>query len=195
MFEDQPARPSSAKTAGQSLSGRLRRRWRRSRGRRSLRLGRFHLTRSRTARGAAGKRQQSNIAGALDGHAEPTLVPRADSSHAARKNFAAFLHKLRKNVGALVVDQINLFDAKLADFLFAEKLALAAARSAGTATGAARTAFTARTAAWPAFATATTTAVTSMTTMSATAFTARRRTRRRCGCRSLRGCWSLILFV
>ena len=125
----------------------------------------------------------------------------ADAGHAARKNLAAFLHELGKNVGALVVDQIDLFDTKLADFFLTEKLALAAARAAGTASWATRsTAFTAWSAAGATFAASTTTAVPAMTTVSATwpagaAFAARRRTGRRCGCRSLRSCWCLILFV
>jgi hypothetical protein len=49
---------------------------------------------------------------------------------------------LRQDVGALVVDEVHLLDTKLADLLFAEILALAAARTAGTTAG---TAFTART--------------------------------------------------
>lgn len=97
---------------------------------------RRHRTRRVRARGAAGKRQQSDVAGALDGHAKPALMARADSGHTARQNFAALLDELGKNVGALVVDEVHFFDTKLADFLFAEVLALAAAR----ATGAARTA-------------------------------------------------------
>jgi len=79
----------------------------------------------------------------------------ADAGHAARQNLAAFLYELGKNVGALVVDQIHLFDTELTDFLFAEKLALAAARSAGTATRTTGSAFTARTAAGTTFATGT----------------------------------------
>jgi hypothetical protein len=156
-------------------------------------LGRFDRSRSGAAGGAASKWQQSDIAGALDGHTEPTLVPRADSSHAARKNLAAFLHKLGKNVGTLVVDQIDFFDTELADLLFAEKLALAAARSAGTASGPTRSAFTASAAtAWTTF----TTASAAMTTVSSTrtaraAFATRRRSRRCC----LRSCRCLILFV
>src|SRR6266705_1183593 len=98
-----------------------------------LRLSRFNSARSGAAGGAAGERQQCDIAGALDGDTEPALVTRADSCHTARKNLAAFLHELRKNVGTLVVDQIHLFDTELANFLFTEKLALAAARAAGTA--------------------------------------------------------------
>ena len=98
-----------------------------------LLLGRFHRARSRAARGAASERQQSNVAGTLDGHTEPTLVTRANAGHAARKNLAALLHELRKNVGALVVDQVHFLDTKLADFLFAEELPLAAARSTWTA--------------------------------------------------------------
>jgi hypothetical protein len=127
-------------------------------------------------------------------------VTRADASHTARENLAALLHELGKNVGALVVDEIHFFDAKLADFFLAEKLALAAARSAGTAAGTTRAAFTARAAAaaeTTAFATPATSSVAAMTTVTAAwaagaAFTARRWSRGRC----LRSrCWYWILFV
>src|SRR5882724_5116466 len=120
---------SDVERPGKSLGGRLR-------------LSGFDSTRSRAAGGAAGERQQCDIAGALDGDTEPALVTRADSCHTARKNLAAFLHELRKNVGALVVDEIHLFDTELANFLFTEKLALAAARAAGTAAWTTGTAFT-----------------------------------------------------
>src|SRR6266404_375348 len=102
------------------------------------------------AGGAAGEGHQRDVAGALDGYAEPTLVARADSGHAARENLAALLHELRKDVGALVVDEVHLLDAKLADFLLAEVLALAARTSAGTArsTGAAFATGTTVTTAW-----------------------------------------------
>jgi hypothetical protein len=96
--------------------------------------------------GAAGEGHQRDVASALDGHAEPTLVARADSGHAARENLAALLHELREDVGALVVDEVHFFDAKLADFLLAEILALAARASAGAARTAARPAFAARSA-------------------------------------------------
>jgi hypothetical protein len=93
------------------------------------------------ARGAASERQQRDVARALDRFA---LVARADAGHAARENLAAFLHELRQDIGALVVDEVHLLDAKLADFLFAEILALAAARSAGSAGTSAWSAFAAR---------------------------------------------------
>jgi hypothetical protein len=128
----------------------------------SLRFVWIHGARSGAARGATGKRQQSDVAGALDGHAEPALVTCADAGHAARKNFAPLLHELGKNVGALVVDQIDFFDAELADFLFAEKLALTARPSSGTATWAAGTTRTALTAS------ATTTGTTFATATAAT---------------------------
>jgi hypothetical protein len=95
------------------------------------------LTRGLRACGAASERQQGDVAGALDSYAEPALVARANSRHAARQNLAAFLDELRKNVRALVVDEVHFLDAKLADFLFAEILALAArtaARAARTTT-------------------------------------------------------------
>ena len=96
-------------------------------------------TRSLRTRGASGERKQRDVARALDRFAEPALVTRADAGHAARQNLAAFLNELRQDVGALVVDEVHLLDTELADFLFAEILALAAARTAGAT---ARTAFT-----------------------------------------------------
>ena len=93
------------------------------------------------ARCASGKWQQSNVAGPLNGHTQPALVACAYACHPARQNLSALLHELRQNVRALVVDEIHLLDTKLADFLFAEILALAAAWSAGTT---ARTALTTR---------------------------------------------------
>ena len=98
-------------------------------------------------------------------------MTRANAGHAARKNFAALLHELGKNVGALVVDQVHLLDAKLADFFLAKKLSLAAARSAGTAaraTGSATFAAHATcAAAGTAFATATAASVTAVAAMPA----------------------------
>ena len=118
-----------------------------SRVRRGLRsAGSYNRARGLRAGGATGERHQRDVAGALDGDAEPTLMARADSGHAARKNLAALLYELREDVGALVVDEVHLLDAKLADFFLAEVLALAAARSTGTATRAAGTAFTTGTA-------------------------------------------------
>jgi hypothetical protein len=99
-----------------------------------------YLSRGVSACGAAGEGHQRDVAGALYGYTEPTLVPRADSGHAARENLAALLHELGEDVGALVVDEVHFLDAELADFLLAEILALAArasARAAWTATGAA----------------------------------------------------------
>jgi hypothetical protein len=109
---------------------------------RGLRLLRFNGSWSRAACGAAGKRQQGDIASALDGDTEPALVASADAGHAARKNLAALLNELGKNVGTFVVDEIHLLDTELADFLFAEKLALAAARASRTARATTRAAFT-----------------------------------------------------
>jgi hypothetical protein len=134
---------------GKSLDGRLR-------------LSGFDSARSRAAGGAAGERQQCDIAGALDGDTEPALMTRADTCHTARKNLAAFLHELRKNVGTLVVDEIHLFDTELADFLFAKKLTLAATRAAGSAARTTGTAFTAS----AATATGTTFATSAATAMS-----------------------------
>ncbi len=128
------------------------------------------LARGLRAGGAAGERQQGDVARALDGYAEPALVARANSGHAARQNLAAFLDELRKNVGALVVDEVHLLDTELADFLLAEILALAARPAAGSA----RT-----TAAWAAFA-ARATMPAAGSAMAAAAFAARRSTVRLC---------------
>jgi hypothetical protein len=123
-----------------------------------------------SARGAAGERKQGDVAGALDGHTEPALMARTDASHAARKDLAALLHKLRKDIGALVVDEVHLFDAELANFFLAEVLALASARATRTTGATLATSAGTTTSAWAA--------------MSA-AFTTRRAARS----------WSLSLFV
>src|SRR5712692_10624158 len=118
------------------------------RGGRRCRMGRSGSgcrARSLRACGAAGEGHERDVAGALDGYAEPALVARADAGHAARENLAALLHELRKDVGALVVDEVHLLDAKLADLFLAEVLALAATGTAGTSARAAGAAFTART--------------------------------------------------
>lgn len=91
---------------------------------------RYHDSGRLNARGAAGERHQRDITSAFDGHAEPALMPRADTGHAARENLAALLHELRQNVRALVVDKIHLLDAKLADFLLAKILPFAPSRPA-----------------------------------------------------------------
>ena len=103
--------------------------------RRSMSGARHDGARRLGTRGAARKRQQGDVARALDGHAQPTLVARANSGHAPWENLAAFLHELRQNVRALIVDEVHLLDAKLADFFLAEVLALSPlppARAAGT---------------------------------------------------------------
>jgi len=91
-----------------------------------------YRTKGLGTRSAAGEGKQGDVARALDGYAEPALMARADASHAARKNLAALLDELRKNVGALVVDHVHLLDTELADLLFAEVLTLAARTAAGT---------------------------------------------------------------
>src|SRR5882724_1745153 len=112
-------------------------------------------------------------------------MPRANARHAARENLSALLDKLRKNVRALVVDEIHFFHAELANFLLAEILALATARSAGTA---AWSAFTTR---WPAV-----TALASVTAMTAAMTTAWCAAWRAfCARRCRRRCLPLLLFL
>ena len=102
------------------------------------------LARGVSACCAAGEGHQRDVAGTLDGYAEPTLVARADAGHAARENLATLLHELGKDVGALVVDEVHLLDAEFANFFLAEILALAAARAAGTSAWATGAAFATR---------------------------------------------------
>src|SRR5207253_2111521 len=90
------------------------------------------------------ERQQGDVASALDGHAQPALMPRANARHTARQNLSALLHELRKNVRALVVDEVHLLDAELANLFLAEILALAAWPASGTARSAPWSAFTPR---------------------------------------------------
>jgi hypothetical protein len=111
------------------------------------------------------ERQQRDVASALDGHAQPALMPRANARHPPGQNLSALLHELRKNVRALVVDEVHLFDAELANFLLAKILALATWPASGTAR-ASRTTST-----WPAF-----TSRAAMATVAA--FTPRRSARR-----------------
>jgi hypothetical protein len=109
------------------------------------RLCRRHARRLRSRR-ASRKRQQSDVPRALDRHAQPALVPRANSRHAARQNLSALLHELRQNVRALVVDEVHLLDAKLANFLLAKILPLPARTSARSSwTSTTRPAFSTRT--------------------------------------------------
>jgi len=101
------------------------------------------------ARRAARKRQQGDVARTLDGYAQPALMASANARHPARQNLSALLHELRQDVRALVIDEVHLFDAELANLLLAEILALAAWPSTGTARAtrstAAGSAFTPRT--------------------------------------------------
>ena len=103
---------------------------------RRLWLLRFDGARSGAARSAAGERQQGDVAGPFDRHAEPTLMTSTNSRHAARQNFAAFLDELGKNVGALVVDQIHLLDTEFANLLAAEIFLVAARSTTRTPAGA-----------------------------------------------------------
>src|ERR1700730_310876 len=98
----------------------------------SSRRRRYHCARLLRPRRASRERQQRDIPCALDRHAQPPLGLCARPRHAPGQNLAAFLHKLRKNVRALVVDEVHLLHAKLADFLLAKILALPAAWSAWT---------------------------------------------------------------
>ena len=86
---------------------------------------RYNDARRLRSRCAACKRQQGDVARPLDGYAQPALVPRAHARHAPRQNLSALLHELRQNVRALVVDEVHLLDAELANLFLSEILALA----------------------------------------------------------------------
>src|SRR6266850_2995687 len=133
-----------------ACSRRNRRRCNRGRcGRRGMssRRTRYHHARRLRTRGAARKGHQGNVPRPLDRYAQPALMTRAYAGHPARQNLPALLHELRQDVGALVVDEVHLLDAELADLLLAEILALPARPSAGTAgSTAARPAFASRSA-------------------------------------------------
>jgi hypothetical protein len=99
------------------------------------------------------------------------------------------LHELRKNVGALVVDEVHLLDTELADFFLAEILALAAARAARAATGTSGAAFTASTARTT-FAARTGMGVSTLTARGRATFAAVRGRGWGCGgIATFRGCW------
>src|SRR6266481_871466 len=108
---------------------------------------RYHHARRLRARCAARKRHEGDVPRPLDRYAQPALVPGAHAGHPARQNFPALLHELRQDVRALVVDEIHLLHAELANLLLAEILPLPARPSAWTArASAARPAFAPRSA-------------------------------------------------
>src|SRR5882724_1484898 len=132
---------------------------------------RYHYPRRLRARCAAREGHEGDVSRSLNRYAQPALVPRAHAGHPARQNFPALLHELRQNVRALVVDEIHLLHAELANLLLAEILPLPAWPSART-TRSARASATR-----PAFAprSAMSTAVPAVPT-----FTPRSSSRRRC---------------
>src|SRR6267142_5671097 len=93
---------------------------------------RYHHARRLRARCADCKRHEGDVPRPLNRYSQPALVSRAHAGHPARQNFSALLHELRQDVRALVVDEIHLLHAELANLLLAEILALAARPSART---------------------------------------------------------------
>src|SRR5216683_3691221 len=108
---------------------------------------RHHHARRLRARCAACKRHEGDVPRTFNRYAQPTLVSRAHAGHPARQNFSALLHELRQDVRALVVDEIHLLHAELANLFLAEILPLPAWPSARTARAStARTSFASRSA-------------------------------------------------
>src|SRR6266849_643590 len=93
---------------------------------------RHHHARRLRARCAACKRHEGDVPRTFNRYAQPTLVSRAHAGHPARQNFSALLHELRQDVRALVVDEIHLLHAELANLFLTEILPLAARPSART---------------------------------------------------------------
>src|SRR5437879_3723441 len=68
------------------------------------------------------KRQQSNIAGPLDGRSQAALMGSTHAGQAARHDLAALCHELLQHADVLVIDVVDFLDTELADFLPAEEL-------------------------------------------------------------------------
>ena len=78
-----------------------------------------------------GKRQQSNVAGLLDGAGQTALMRGANAGETPRNNFAALGHELLQQPDIAVRNRVDLIGAELADLLAAEELAAAAGPTAG----------------------------------------------------------------
>jgi hypothetical protein len=79
------------------------------------------------------KRQQSDVAGLLDGASQTALVRGANAGEAPRHNLAALGHKSLQQSDVAVRNCVNLLGTKLADLLAAEELATAARSAGGSA--------------------------------------------------------------
>src|SRR5512146_2838002 len=77
------------------------------------------------------KRQQGDVARALDGGRKPALVRRAHAGQATGNDLAPLGHKLLQQAHVLVIDVVNFLDAELAHLLAAEKLAATFAAAVG----------------------------------------------------------------
>src|SRR5207302_120474 len=69
--------------------------------------------------------QQRDVARLLDGQAEAALMPCANTSQAARNDFAALRDKPLQQANIAVGDRVDLLGAELANFLAPEELAAA----------------------------------------------------------------------
>jgi hypothetical protein len=91
------------------------------------------ISRNSLALVALRKRQQRNVPGLFDGSRNATLMRCADTRQPAGNDFPAFSDKALQQTHVAVRDCIDLFNAELANFLAAEKLAPAwAGNSCGT---------------------------------------------------------------
>lgn len=107
-----------------------------------------------TARGAAGERQERDVARALDGHGYRALMSCAGSKLASRLNLAALANVAAKPTEILVIDVADIVCAILANLAARAESATSAAtatrsaRTAGRATAAVSTALCSAEAAW-----------------------------------------------
>jgi hypothetical protein len=85
------------------------------------------------------ERQQSDVAGLLDGTRQPTLMGRADPGKAAGNYLASLRDKLLQQANIAIVDGIDFLDTEFANLLAAKELASAAARAAGASSSRAST--------------------------------------------------------
>src|SRR5712692_793250 len=78
-----------------------------------------------------GKRQQGDVAGALDGFTQPALVLRAGAGHAPRQDLAAVLHERLQHLHLLVIDEVHPLDAEAPHLFLHKILSLSLARPTG----------------------------------------------------------------
>ena len=80
------------------------------------------------------KRQQSDVAGLLDGAGQAALVRCTNAGKAARHDLAALGHEALQQANVAIGNRIDLLGAELADLLSTEELAAATGAAAAAET-------------------------------------------------------------